>query len=81
MVPVRKTRDFNAVSTSFSRNKWPSVRCAIVANHTYNDANMFDNNFFNTSLLVNLVNRQLQQGPHLRGGDRGGRPEASAKQK
>jgi hypothetical protein len=46
--------------TSFSRNKRPSVRCALAANEMIIIINMFENHFHNINLRVNLFNALLQ---------------------
>jgi hypothetical protein len=55
-VPVRNIRDLhNNFYTSVSRNKCPSVRCALAANEMCDNVNMSGNSVFNINILVILL--------------------------
>jgi hypothetical protein len=44
-VPLRNILDFNTFYTSFSRDKYPSVHCAVAVNEIYN-ISISDSHYF-----------------------------------
>lgn len=54
-VPVKSIWDFNILSTSCSCNNYPYGGCALTENKICNNLNIFCNQFFTISLLVNVV--------------------------
>jgi hypothetical protein len=53
--PVINIRGFNTLYTSFLHNKCLSARWVSASDEMPNNVNVFDNNFLNINLLVNLV--------------------------